>query len=163
MDYSLILQLFNRVIGVFFMKLSTRSRYGLRAILELAIEYGNKPMQIKTIAEREDISNKYLEQLMSILKSSGLVRSIRGPKGGYLLAKAPADIKLSDVFVALEGPMLTVECVDHPEFCVRCTDCVTRQVWTDIQTAMMGVLEAQTMQDLVDKTNKGDKAANYQI
>jgi Rrf2 family cysteine metabolism transcriptional repressor len=145
------------------MKLSTRSRYGLRAILELAIEYGNKPMQIKTIAEREDISNKYLEQLMSILKSSGLVRSIRGPKGGYLLAKAPADIKVSDVFVALEGPMITVDCVDHPEFCVRCTDCVTRQVWTDIQTAMMGVLEAQTMQDLVDKANKGDKASNYQI
>ena len=145
------------------MKLSTRSRYGLRAVLELAIDYGNKPMQIKTIAEREDISNKYLEQLMSTLKSYGLVRSIRGPKGGYLLAKAPVDIKLSDVFTALEGPMFTVECIDHPEFCVRCTDCVTRQVWADIQTAMMNVLESQTLQDLVDKANKGDKTANYQI
>ncbi|MBW8016877.1 MAG: Rrf2 family transcriptional regulator [Planctomycetes bacterium] len=145
------------------MKLSTRSRYGLRAVLELAIDYGNKPMQIKTIAEREDISNKYLEQLMSTLKAYGLVRSIRGPKGGYLLAKAPVDIKVSEVFTALEGPMITVECVDHPEFCVRCTDCVTRQVWADIQSAMMNVLESQTLQDLVDRANKGDKTANYQI
>lgn len=145
------------------MKLSTRSRYGLRAVLELAIEYGNAPMQIKTIAEREDISNKYLEQLMSTLKSFGLVRSVRGPKGGYLLAKAPVDIKLSDVFAALEGPMMTVECVDHPEFCVRCTDCVTRQVWADIQKAMLDVLESQTLQDLVEKANKGNKASDYQI
>ena len=145
------------------MKLSTRSRYGLRAVLELAIEYGGKPMQISVIAERQDISNKYLEQLMSTLKSYGLVRSIRGPKGGYLLAKAPVDIKLSDVFAALEGPMVTVECVDHPEFCVRCTDCVTRQVWSDLQAAMLGVLESQTLQDLVEKANEGDKATNYQI
>jgi Rrf2 family cysteine metabolism transcriptional repressor len=145
------------------MKLSTRSRYGLRAALELAIDYGGKPMQIKVIAEREDISNKYLEQLMATLKSYGIVRSIRGPKGGYLLAKAPVDIKLSDVFTALEGPMVTVECVDHPEFCIRCTDCVTRQVWADLQAAMLGVLESQTLQDLVDRANKGDKTANYQI
>ena len=145
------------------MKLSTRSRYGLRAVLELAMEYGNEPMQIRSIAEREDISNKYLEQLMSTLKSFGLVRSVRGPKGGYLLAKLPVDIKLSDVFTALEGPMMTVECVEHPEFCVRCTDCVTRQVWADIQNAMTGVLESQTLQDLVEKANKSDKAANYQI
>ena len=145
------------------MKLSTRSRYGLRAVLELAIAYGEKPMQIKVIAEREDISNKYLEQLMSTLKSYGLVRSIRGPKGGYLLAKAPVEIKLIDVFTALEGPMLAVDCVEHPEFCVRCTDCVTRGVWTELQAAMTNVLESQTLQDLVDKANKGDNAANYNI
>ncbi len=145
------------------MKLSTRSRYGLRAVLELALEYGNKPMQIKTIADREDISNKYLEQLMSTLKSSGIVRSIRGPKGGYLLAQAPSQVKLSKVVMALEGPLIIVDCIEHPEFCVRCTDCVTRQVWAEIHSAMMSVLEAQTLQDLVDKTHKGNKTSNYQI
>jgi Rrf2 family cysteine metabolism transcriptional repressor len=145
------------------MKLSTRSRYGLRAVLELAIEYGNKPMQIKTIADREDISNKYLEQLMSTLKASGIVRSIRGPKGGYLLAQDPSEIKLSKVVMALEGPLIIVDCIEHPQFCVRCTDCVTRQVWTEIHDAMMKVLESQTLQDLVDKTKKDGKIANYQI
>jgi Rrf2 family cysteine metabolism transcriptional repressor len=145
------------------MKLSTRSRYGLRAVLELALEYGNKPLQIKTIAAREDISNKYLEQLMSTLKSSGIVRSIRGPKGGYILAQAPSEIKLSKVVMALEGPLVIVDCIEHPEFCVRCTDCVTRQVWTEIHNAMTNVLESQTLQDLVDRTHKGNKTANYQI
>ena len=145
------------------MKLSTRSRYGLRAVLELAIEYGNKPMQIKKIADREDISSKYLEQLMSTLKSAGIVRSVRGPKGGYFLAKPPSEVKLSHVFLALEGPLITADCVDHPEFCVRCTDCVTRQVWTEIHDAMMSVLESQTMEDLVKKTSMDQKITDYQI
>jgi len=91
------------------MKLSSRSRYGLRAILELAVEYGNGPLQIKTIAEREDISNKYLEQLVAMLKASGLVRSIRGPKGGYELTRPPGDVKLSEVFTTLEGPVVAVD------------------------------------------------------
>jgi Rrf2 family protein len=72
----------NRNIGVRTMKLSSRTRYGMRAMMELALEYGKKPLQIKSIADREDISNKYLEQLVAMLKSSGLVRSVRGPRGG---------------------------------------------------------------------------------
>ena len=84
------------------MKLSSRSRYGFRAILELAVEYGNGPVRIKTIAEREDISNKYLEQLMAMLKSTDLIRSVRGPRGGYVLSKAPNQIKLKEVFIALD-------------------------------------------------------------
>ncbi len=144
------------------MKLSSRSRYGFRAILELAVEYGNGPLQIKTIAQREDISNKYLEQLVAMLKASGLVRSIRGPKGGYELTRPPRDVKLSDVFTTLEGPVVTVECLEHPEFCPRCTECVTRDVWAQIQSAIMGVLESMTLQDLVDKTKLG-QAENYQI
>ncbi len=144
------------------MKLSSRSRYGFRAILELAVEYGNGPLQIKTIAKREDISNKYLEQLIAMLKASGLVRSIRGPKGGYELTRPPGDVKLSDVFTTLEGPVVTVECLEHPEFCPRCTECVTRDVWAQMQSAIMGVLESMTLQDLVDKTKLG-QAENYQI
>ncbi len=144
------------------MKLSSRSRYGFRAILELAVEYGNGPLQIKTIAKREDISNKYLEQLVAMLKASGLVRSIRGPKGGYELTRPPRDVKLSDVFTTLEGPVVAVECLEHPEFCPRCTECVTRDVWAQMQSAIMGVLESMTLQDLVDKTKLG-QAENYQI
>ncbi len=145
------------------MKLSSRSRYGLRAILELAVDYGNGPLQIKTIAKREDISNKYLEQLIAMLKSSGLVRSIRGPKGGYILTRPPNEIKLSHVFTTLEGPIVAVECLEHPEYCPKCTDCVTRQVWAKMQSAMMAVLENMTLQDLVDKTKQVDASDNYQI
>ena len=144
------------------MKLSSRSRYGFRAILELAVEYGKGPLQIKTIAKREDISNKYLEQLVAMLKASGLVRSIRGPKGGYELTRPPSDVKLSEVFITLEGPVVAGECLEHPEFCPRCTECVTRDVWAQMQSAIMGVLEAMTLQDLVDKTKLG-QAENYQI
>lgn len=135
----------------------------MRAILELAIAYSSKPIQIKTIAKRQDISGKYLEQLMAILKSSGLIRSVRGPRGGYLLAKPPQEIKLSHVFTALEGPLLTVECIKHPEFCLHCTDCVTRQVWADIQNAIMNVLESTTLQDLADRARRGEDVSSYQI
>lgn len=145
------------------MKLSSRSRYGLRAILDLALEYGGGPLQIKVIAERENISNKYLEQLMTILKTAGLVRSLRGPRGGYLLVRPPNEVKLSEVFTVLEGPLITVECLQHPDFCPRCAECITRQVWAKIQDAMLGVLESITLQDLVDKAKGIDKSGSYQI
>lgn len=144
------------------MKLSSRARYGMRAILELAIEYGKPPLQIKTIAEREDISNKYLEQLIAMLKAAGLVRSIRGPRGGYLLAKPPAEITLKEVFTTLEGPMIPAECLEHPEFCPRCMDCATREIWAELQVAVNGVLESQTLADLVERT-VSKKHNNYQI
>lgn len=145
------------------MKLSSRARYGMRAILELAMEYGKDPLQIKTIAEREDISNKYLEQLIAMLKAAGLVRSIRGPRGGYMLAKPPAEIKLKEVFVTLEGPMIPAECLEHPEFCSRCMDCATREIWSELQDAISGVLESVTLADLVERSLSGKKNTNYQI
>ena len=145
------------------MKLSSRTRYGMRAILELALEYGNAPLQIKTIAEREDISNKYLEQLIAMLKASGLVRSIRGPRGGYTLAKPPSEIQLKDVFTTLEGPMVTAECLEHPEYCPRCTDCTTREIWQELQNAIFGVLESVTLADLVERSLRSQKTTNYHI
>ena len=111
------------------MKLSTRTRYGMRALLELALAHKAAPLQIKVIAERQNISNKYLEQLVAMLKTAGLVRSIRGPHGGYLLAAPPQDIKLSDVFRTLEGPVLTVECVEYENICSSHADCATRKLW----------------------------------
>jgi len=144
-------------------RLSTRTRYGIRAILEVAANYGLGPIQIKVIAERQDISAKYLEQLMTMLKSGGFVRSIRGSKGGYLLAKPPNEITLSEVFIALEGPSaITVECVDNEDYCVRAVDCVARQIWIQVQKAIEGVLQAVTLQDMVDRARE-KKALDYQI
>jgi len=144
------------------MKLSTRTRYGIRAILELAKNVGNRPLQIKMIAQRQDISVKYLEQLMTILKSAGFVRSIRGSKGGYLLARAPNEINLNEVFNCLEGLVTTVECVRDSNYCQRTADCVTRQVWTQVQNAIKNVLQSITLQDLVDRTKDKEKL-DYQI
>lgn len=139
------------------MKLSTRTRYGIRAVLELAENYGNGPLRLKIIAQRQEISVKYLEQLMTVLRSAGFVRSIRGSKGGYLLAKAPEKITISDVFHCLEGSVVTVECVENESYCPRTNDCIARQVWTEVHKAVMGVLQSITLQNLVDraKNNKG--------
>ena len=144
------------------MKLSTRTRYGIRAMLELAGKYGEGPLQIKVIANRQDISIKYLEQLMAMLRSGGFVRSIRGSKGGYILSKVPAQIKLDELFTCLEGPVVTVECIEDENFCARAADCVTRQVWAQMQAAMVKVLQSMTLQDLVNRT-KERKNLDYQI
>jgi len=144
------------------MKLSTRTRYGIRAIIELAMNYGSGPLQIRIIAQRQEISVKYLEQLMTILRSAGFIRSIRGSKGGYLLARQPSQIKLSDVFDALEGNITTVECVEDKNYCDRTADCIARQVWTQVQQAMKNVLQSITLQDLVDRA-KAEKKVDYQI
>src|SRR4030042_4005085 len=144
------------------MKISTRTRYGMRAILELALAHKEQPLQIKLIAERQNISNKYLEQLVAIMKAAGLVRSIRGPHGGYLLAKPPEEIKLSEVFRILEGPVLTVECVDHKEICPICADCITRQLWMQMNDAIFNVLDSRTLQDLVDVAQRKQRNVSYQ-
>ena len=144
------------------MKLSTRTRYGIRAVLELAENYGNGPLQLKIIAQHQEISVKYLEQLMAVLRSAGFVRSIRGSKGGYLLAKAPEQIKLSDIFHCLEGPVVTVECVENESYCTRTNDCVARQIWAELHKSVMGVLQSITLQNLVDRA-KHNKASDYQI
>jgi Rrf2 family protein len=134
----------------------------MRAILELAKNHGNKPVQLKTVARRQEISVKYLEQLMAILKSGGIVRSVRGPKGGYVLAKLPGQIKVSDCFVCLEGPVITTECVENESYCSRTDDCVTRQIWAEVQKAIMATLQSMTLQNLVDRT-KHSKVVDYQI
>ena len=143
------------------MKISTRTRYGMRAILELALAYKIGPLQIRVIAERQNISNKYLEQLVGIMRSAGLVRSIRGPHGGYVLARGPEEIKLSEIFRILEGPVLTVECVEHEDVCPSHADCVTRKLWIQVNEAMLSVLENKTLHDLVDMAEK--EKLNYQI
>ena len=144
------------------MKLSTRTRYGIRSILELAENYGKGPVQLKKIAKDQEISIKYLEQLMAILKSAGIVKSTRGSKGGYILAKQPKEIKLSDCFNYLEGSIVTVECVENENYCTKTNDCITRQVWSEIQKAVISILESYTLQDLINKA-KNCGPVHYQI
>ena len=144
------------------MKLSTRTRYGIRAILELVKNYDNGPLQLRVIARDQGVSVKYLEQLMAMLKSAGIVRSVRGSKGGYILAKSPNQIRLSDCFECLEGAVITTECVEDENLCERANDCIARQVWTEVQRAVIEVLESMTLQNLVDKSKKNE-ALNYNI
>jgi Rrf2 family cysteine metabolism transcriptional repressor len=105
---------------------------------------------------------KYLEQIIAMLKSGGFVRSIRGARGGYILAKSPNQIKLIDVFDCLEGPVSTAECVEDKDYCSRAADCLARQVWAQVQKAINDVLQAITLQDLVDKS-KNKQALDFQI
>ena len=130
------------------MKLSTRTRYGVRALVDLALHSGQTPVQLKDIAEREDISEKYLEHIMSLLKGAGFVRSIRGAKGGYLLGKEAKDVSLYEVVTVLEGSLAPAECVSDAQVCERSGSCVTRDVWAEIQDVINGVLESITIEEL---------------
>jgi Rrf2 family transcriptional regulator, cysteine metabolism repressor len=136
------------------MKLSTRTRYGTRALLELALHEEGGPVFLKDIARKQQLSLAYLEHLVTPLISGGIIRSTKGPKGGITLAKKPEDIKLSEITLLLEGSVAPVECVDHPEVCDRSSACVTREVWGKMKNAMDGVLESVTLQDLVEKQKK---------
>ena len=143
------------------MKLSTRTRYGIRAVIELAQDEGKRPLQLRTIAERQGISIKYLEQLMGILRSAGFVRSVRGAKGGYVLARPPEQITLHGVFRCLEGPVTTTECVEDNDYCGRWADCAARKVWIQVEEAIQRVLSGITLADLVQQPHSSE--AEYQI
>ncbi len=135
------------------MKFSTKSRYGLRAMIELAIRYNQGPVSVKTISEQQEISEAYLEQIMSLLSRSGLAKSIRGVQGGYLLARDPANIKVGDVISALEGPVIPVECVNRqdPIECGRYGECVSRIVWERVRDVVEEALDSLTLQNLKDE------------
>ena len=132
------------------MKVSTRTRYGIQATVELALHYNQGPLQLRIVAERQGISVKYLEQLVAVLRSGGIVRSMRGARGGYLLAKAPDQVRVSDVFHCMEGEVATAECAASKDQCSRADDCVTRQLWVDVEAAVNNVLESVTLQDLIE-------------
>ncbi len=141
------------------MKLSTRGQYGARALLDIALHYDGNPVLLKDIAKRQAISVQYLEHLISPLIKAGVVRSMRGARGGVTLAKLPEEIKLSQVIQILEGSTAPVECVDDPKVCPRSDFCVTRDVWEEMKRAMIQVLESTTLQDLVERQREKEKPA----
>jgi Rrf2 family cysteine metabolism transcriptional repressor len=133
------------------MKLSTKGRYATRALLDLALHRNGEPVALKDIAQRQQISVRYLEHLMAPLIAAGIARSVRGAKGGVLLVKAPEEVKLSEVINLLESSIAPVECVDKPELCARSSSCVTRDVWSDLKKAMDAVLDSVTLRDLIER------------
>ena len=143
------------------MKISTRTRYGVRAALELALHYNQGPLQLRIIAQRQGISVKYLEQLVAVLRSGGILRSVRGARGGYLLTRAPDQINMIDIFSCLEGSIATTECVADQNSCNRAGECVARQLWVDVEDAVNNILANVTLQDLIEKSSGNTQ--NYQI
>jgi Rrf2 family cysteine metabolism transcriptional repressor len=138
-------------------KLSTRARYGTRALLDLARHQGNEPIQLKDIASRLDISLHYLEHIITPLVAAKIVRSTRGAHGGLQLIRHPRELKLSEVVQLLEGAMTPVECVSNPESCARSDLCVTREVWSEMKKAMDETLNSITLQDLAERQKKKEQ------
>jgi Rrf2 family protein len=139
------------------MKLSTRGRYGVRLMLELALHYGEGPILLRDIAERQGISEKYLWQLIHPLKTAGLVNSMRGACGGYLLGKGPKAISLKEVLQVLEGSLCLVDCVDNPSLCERATSCISRDIWGEASKNMQKTLEETTLAEMVKRQKKAKR------
>jgi len=139
------------------MKLSTRGQYGTRALLDLALRQEERPVPLKDIAQRQQISLRYLGHLITPLIAGGIVRSTRGAGGGVSLARSPEEIRLSEVMQLLEGSIAPVECVSNPGICTRSKLCVTRDIWSELKQAMDGVLESTTLQDLVERQKRKEQ------
>ncbi|WP_113676128.1 RrF2 family transcriptional regulator [Vallitalea guaymasensis] len=137
------------------MKLSTRGRYGLRAMVDLVVNSKETNISLKSISERQGISMNYLEQIISVLKKSGYVKSVRGAKGGYSLAKSPKDISVGDILRALEGDLNPVDCalVNEDKQCDEADCCITKVVWKKISDSINDVVNNISLQDLVEGHN----------
>ena len=136
------------------MKLSARSRYGLRAAVELAIRWGEGPVQIKVVSERENISIKYLEQLLTQLKSADLVHSMRGARGGYYLSRDAKEITLYDIIKVLEGPLEPVECISGLDICGDCTECAVKDIWLHMSDVVKTELQKFRLDEIAATTLK---------
>ena len=135
------------------MKLSTKGRYGVKAMVDLAIHYGESPISIKSISQRQGISEYYLEQLFSALRKEKLIKSIRGAQGGYVLNKLPEEITVADIMEVLEGPIEISDCVEGTT-CNNGNCCATRLVWQKIKTSIEDVTTSVTLKDIVNDYNE---------
>ena len=134
------------------MRLSTRSRYGMRMILDIALHGNRGPVRIGDIAERQDISMKYLEKLIRLLKDAGFIDSKRGPRGGHIIARPLEDITVGEVVRVLEGQRALTECAESDKACAVCSlsvDCLTREIWKEASDAMFDKLDSMTLAALV--------------
>ena len=132
------------------MLVSTKGRYALRTMVDLAVHGDGEPVKIKDIASRQEISGKYLEQIISILSRAGYVRSIRGNQGGYYLSRPAAEYTVGDILRVTEGSLAPVDCLNGKEnFCTRKIECVTLRLWKELDHAIRGVVDQYTLEDLV--------------
>ncbi|MFC4804591.1 RrF2 family transcriptional regulator [Filifactor villosus] len=138
------------------MKLSTKGRYGLKAMFDIATIYERQePISLKQIAEKNHLSEQYLEQIFSVLKKSGLVKSIRGAQGGYMLGRQPSEITVGDIIRVLEGPIAPSMCVLEEETdCIELRTCPTRDVWKQIKDSVDEVIDNITLEDMLLKNQK---------
>ncbi len=145
------------------MKLGTKIRYSSRAMLDLALNYdnGSGPVSTREIAEHQQLSPKYLENLLAALCSAGLVRSVRGSQGGHMLARHPAQINLREIYHVFEGTEGFVECTTSPEYCDRIDGCATREIWAHMYDACMEILESTTLEDLVRRVQEKQNEPQY--
>jgi Rrf2 family iron-sulfur cluster assembly transcriptional regulator len=141
------------------MKLSTKTRYGTRILIELALQANQGVTQVSKIAFNQRIPVKYLEQILRALKQAGVVKSVRGPKGGHLLAKDPAQISLGQIVRLLEGQTDLVECVSSPEKCDMAAECLVRNAWQDATSVLYEKLDNISIADLVQSNGKTNMAA----
>ena len=147
-------------------RLSTRGRYGTRALLDLALhQTEGGPIPLKEIAQRQEISLQYLEHLITPLIAAGIVKSSRGVRGGVQLTKPPREIELIEVIETLEGSIVPADCIDSPEVCSRSKLCATRDIWVELKEAIDKVLKSTTLQDLVEcqKTKERSREPTYYI
>lgn len=133
------------------MKLSTRGRYGIHAMYELARGFGGAPMCIKAIAEKQDIPEAYLEQIIAVLRRDELVTSIRGAQGGYMLARPPENITVGDVLRSLEGGLKLVDCLLEEDTCGKTCACPSRVVWKKISDGLNEIVDSITLKDMIDE------------
>lgn len=140
-------------------KLSTKGRYGTRLMLNLALHYeeGKEAVVLKNISKDEDLSIRYLEQIIIPLKINKLVKSVRGAGGGYTLARHPSEINLCQIIEVLEGSCALVDCVEDPDSCERATECATHEVWKEASNLLKNYFESKTLQDLIKIVKKKRK------
>lgn len=140
------------------MKISTKGRYALRIMLDLAVAGNEEPVRVKDIAKRQDISVKYMEQIITVLSKAGYLRSSRGPQGGYRLAKPPKDYTVGMILRLTEGSLSPVACLEHePNTCPRQDSCVTLRIWKELDDAIRNVIDRYTLEDMLHwQQNAGD-------
>lgn len=138
------------------MKFSTKSRYGLRAMIELAFHYKEEPVLLKDIAKSQNVSMKYLDRILSPLKAIGLIVRV---KNGFILGKSPREINCNEIVGLLEGSFRPVACVDNTSVCNRADECVAIHVWEKVYAALREALGSFTLQDLVDKKKEVDNGS----
>ena len=131
------------------MRVSTRAQYAVRAMVDLTCHSGGKPVSLREIAEREDIPLSYLEQLFNRLKKGKIVESVRGPGGGYLLARASSAIRVGEIISTVEEPMFPVACLDEGGICLKDSRCITHNVWRGLGDRIREFLDSITLDDLV--------------
>lgn len=147
------------------MRLSTRGHYGLKAMFDLALNYGENPIPLKSVAERQGISDNYLEQLISVLRKAGLVKSVRGAQGGYMLAHSPENITVGEIVRALEGPIAPVNCVSEvePAECDQSDVCITRLVWARVRDSIAEVMDSISLADMCYDAERIRKVQNHDM